>query len=176
MKVRKEDRAITVKAERGVLSEIKTTVQVSPTPLSPGPFPPNFRETWALWDTGATNTAISDSLAHDLGLLPIGKADVSGAHGVKTVDVFLVDVLLPNNAGVKSVKVTEAALEEPLGLLIGMDIITLGDFVFTNVNGNSVFSFRIPSRGPEIDFVKDINRLRQTKKSQGKKPKPRNRR
>ena len=44
-----------------------------------------------------------------------------------------------------------------------MDIITLGDFALTNVNGNTTVSFRIPSV-ETIDYVKEYN--------QKKNPKP----
>ena len=40
-------------------------------------------------------------------------------------------------------------------VLIGMDIITVGDFVVTNRNGKTVFSFQTPSTH-EYDFVKQI--------------------
>jgi hypothetical protein len=40
--------------------------------------------------------------------------------------------------------------------LIGMDVITLGDFSITNHKGNTCMSFRVPS-GHEIDYVKNLN-------------------
>ncbi len=40
--------------------------------------------------------------------------------------------------------------------LIGMDVITLGDFSITNHNGSTCMSFRVPS-GHEIDYVKNLN-------------------
>jgi len=39
--------------------------------------------------------------------------------------------------------------------LIGMDIITVGDFAVSNFNGKTTHSYRTPSAG-EIDFVNDI--------------------
>ena len=39
--------------------------------------------------------------------------------------------------------------------LIGMDIITLGDFTITNFKGKTCMSFRVPSQH-EVDYVKDI--------------------
>ena len=39
-------------------------------------------------------------------------------------------------------------------MLIGMDIINLGDFAITNKNGNTKFTFEIPS-SRDIDFVKE---------------------
>jgi len=40
--------------------------------------------------------------------------------------------------------------------LIGMDVITLGDFSITNHNGITCMSFRVPS-SHEIDYVKNPN-------------------
>ncbi len=39
-------------------------------------------------------------------------------------------------------------------VLIGMDIITQGDVAITNLGGNTVFSFRIPSQ-KQVDFVQE---------------------
>ena len=41
-------------------------------------------------------------------------------------------------------------------VLIGMDIITKGDFAITNPDGTTKFSFRIPSQA-DIDFVRESN-------------------
>lgn len=49
------------------------------------------------------------------------------------------------------VPVSEAELNG-FDVLIGMDIITLGDCSITNVNGKTVFSFRIPST-ETVDYV-----------------------
>jgi preprotein translocase subunit SecA len=51
-------------------------------------------------------------------------------------------------------------------MLIGMDIIGLGDFVVTNFNGKTMFSFRMPSMA-SMDFCKNsylIPRVNETKK------------
>ena len=42
-------------------------------------------------------------------------------------------------------------------VLIGMDIIGLGDFAITHLEGDTKFSFRIPSQA-DIDFARDDNR------------------
>lgn len=68
--------------------------------------------------------------------------------------------MLPDDVMVGSVRVTEVNLilddntadnQQPQ-LLIGMDIIGMGDFAVTNANGRTVFSFRVPAI-EEIDFV-----------------------
>ena len=58
------------------------------------------------------------------------------------------EIIIPN------ILVSCADLGRDLDVLIGMDIISLGDFAITNVGGKTTFSFRFPSIA-EIDFVKD---------------------
>ena len=75
---------------------------------------------------------------------------------MKVCNVYLVDVVLRNNVTVKDIHVIEAELDnQNIDMLIGMDIIGLGDFAVTNVNGITKFTFRLPSV-EEIDFVKQI--------------------
>jgi hypothetical protein len=66
-------------------------------------------------------------------------------NGVSTVRTYLVNVYLPNEIGIIGVNVTEGILGGDVEMLIGMDIISMGDFSVTNVGGKSCFSFRIPS-------------------------------
>ena len=98
-----------------------------------------------IWDTGATGSCITQRIVEDLQLIPIGKSQISTANGLKTVNTYLVDIGLPNNVIISNVVVSCADLGKDLDLLIGMDIIGLGDFAITNVNGRTTFSFRLPS-------------------------------
>jgi hypothetical protein len=41
-------------------------------------------------------------------------------------------------------------------LIIGMDIITLGDFAISNKDNKTTVSFRIPPRDEPIDFLKEV--------------------
>lgn len=63
--------------------------------------------------------------------------------------------MLPNNVGIAYVEVTEGDLMGE-DVLIGMDIITRGDFAITNVGGKTTFSFRIPSV-ETIDYCQQGN-------------------
>jgi len=49
-------------------------------------------------------------------------------------------------------RVTEGSIFGDSDVLIGMDIISLGDFAVTNFQEKTVFTFRIPSV-ERIDFV-----------------------
>ena len=111
--------------------------------------------TKGLWDTGATGSAITKSMASALGLFSLGKRYVRGVHGVKETDVYYVSITLNNKNITIKAKVTECnelSHDKSVGLLIGMNIITKGDFAVTNYQGNTTMSFRVPSLG-KIDFT-----------------------
>lgn len=111
-----------------------------------------------LWDTGASKTSIDKRIVTLMNLAPIGKISISTANGVVAVDTYLIDVTLPNNVTIKNVIASGTDLGN-VDLLIGMDIICLGDFSITNTDNSTTFSFRIPSI-QEIDYVKDANELK----------------
>jgi predicted aspartyl protease len=106
----------------------------------------------AIWDTGATSSCISEKVANDLALNTIGYVQMSTAGGIVRKKRYVVDVALPNKVGVRKVLVTEAVLNG-CDVLIGMDIISLGDFSISNYKGKTKFTFRIPSIR-ETDYCK----------------------
>lgn len=126
------------------------------TPLSPqggvaDPTRLGAKEYSAIWDTGATNTVITRKVVDELGLKPIGIAQVSTAGGIRQCEVYLVSVFLPNRVVIAILRVTEGNITGS-DVLIGMDVISNGDFAVTNYQGKTTFSFRIPSQ-TTIDFV-----------------------
>ena len=104
-----------------------------------------------VWDTGATNSVISPRLVEALKLVPTGRMPVNDARGTKISNTYIVNVMLPNNVEIPFLQVTEGIL---LGfdMLVGMDIISKGDFSVSCPEGKTVFSFRLPS-AHEVDFV-----------------------
>lgn len=111
-----------------------------------------------LWDTGASNSCINQRIVDDLSLIPIGNKKISTANGMTIVNSYFVDIGLPNHVVVKNVLVSCADLGEDIDVLLGMDIITHGDFSITNTNNKTTFSFRTPSV-QEIDYVKDSKNI-----------------
>ena len=105
----------------------------------------------ALWDTGATNSVISQKVVDGCGLSPTGVQKVYHAYGEANVETFSVNIELPNRVEVQGLRVTKGQLTGA-DVLIGMDIINKGDFAVTHPNGNTKFSFRFPSQA-DIDFV-----------------------
>ncbi|MBT1698262.1 retropepsin-like domain-containing protein [Fulvivirgaceae bacterium PWU4] len=128
--------------------------------------------TKAIWDTGATGSAITKSLVQKLALIPVTKTNVKGVHGVKTgVPVYAVKIVLNNQNVSFTLPVTECeelSDDASAGFLLGMDIITKGDFAISNVNGQTVMTFRVPSI-ERFDFVKDLDIHRQQKKNISRK-------
>ncbi len=112
--------------------------------------------TLGIWDTGATGSAITKSLAQKLGLIAVGQTQVKGVHGVKpNVNVYAIKIVLNNQNVEFTLPVTECEEltdNQSAGLLIGMDVITRGDFVVSNFQGQTVMTFRVPSM-QRFDFV-----------------------
>lgn len=110
-------------------------------------------KTIALWDTGATNCVVTPSTARALRLQPIGIAKTINAGGEAMANVYLIDIYLPNNLRITGVRVTECSEQAGnFGVIIGMDIISTGDFAISNANGKTTVSFRWPSM-ERIDYV-----------------------
>lgn len=108
----------------------------------------------AEWDCGATYSSISNELVQALNLEPI-KSDVSiTTNNSNRVNIYEIIVLLHNQYPVKvEAQAVSNINVTGIDLLIGMDIISLGDFVISNYKGKTCFSFRIPSKD-HIDFKK----------------------
>lgn len=118
-------------------------------PFSPGP-KPEILTFKGLWDTGASGTVIDAECAKKLGLKPISKTKVYHADGESVVNVYVINLFLPNQVAFSFVKVTEGKLNG-FELLIGMDIICAGDFAISNFGGRTTFTFQVPS-SRRIDF------------------------
>lgn len=105
--------------------------------------------TKGIWDTGATASAITKKLANKLDLIPTGSTKVNGVHGLKdNVPVYGVKITLNNRNVSFTIPVTECeqlTSNDAAEFLIGMDVISKGDFSISNFNGNTAMSFRSPS-------------------------------
>ena len=70
----------------------------------------------------------------------------------------MVNFELPNKVRIAGAIVTEFPSLRGFDCLVGMDVITLGDFSVTNVAGRTMMSFRTPSI-KTIDYVEDWRRV-----------------
>lgn len=149
----KDRRALTIRANGGVLLSIRSEVFVG-APYVEGGMMPLKTKVVGLWDTGASGTVITKETADKIGVKPVSRTLVHHADGSTERNVYLVDVTLPNDVAFPLLRVTEGDLAG-FDVLIGMDIITAGDFSITNHGDNTVASFRVPSCH-EIDYVREI--------------------
>lgn len=119
--------------------------------------------TKALWDTGASRSVITPEIVSQLGLKPIGKGNSVHAGGESEVNIYLVDILLPNNVTVQNVMVSECAEQKGMfGLIVGMDIISMGDFSISGPAQRRTMSFTLPTN-LTVDFVKIFNNMANNK-------------
>ena len=128
---------------------IKTLVKII------NPYSNESVEVEGIWDTGATGSAITKSVAKNLKLIPIGKMIVCGIHGAKEVNSYPIKIEPLGKAdvdiAVMATECDELSADSSVGVLIGMDIISKGDFAVSNFNNSTIMSFRIPSL-QTIDF------------------------
>ncbi len=111
-------------------------------------------KTKALWDTGASSSVISKKTAEEMKLIPTGTTQMSHAGGTGTVNTYTVNIMLPNKVGFPCISVAQCSDEfGDFGAIIGMDLITVGDFAITNFP-HTVMTFRHPSV-QKINFVED---------------------
>ena len=119
--------------------------------------PIDANKAWrALWDTGASSSIIDRKAAKILCLESQGVHILTTANGTNKFCNYIIDLDLTNNVKITNFIVGGGDLGDDIDFLIGMDIISQGDFSISNVNGSTTFSFRIPSV-KEIDYVKEAN-------------------
>jgi hypothetical protein len=133
---------------------LNSEVEIFPA-FGPNDPPLQGKKYQALYDTGATNSAVSPIVVSDLGLKPTRAINVGVGGGALTTTSHLINIGLPNRVMFQVIEVSQMKL---LGfdVIIGMDILGNGDFAVTHHGGTTTFSFCLPSRR-EIDFVKEIN-------------------
>ena len=139
-------------------------------PGQPGTQPPVV-EFQAIWDTGATLSVITQAVVDACDLKPTGIIRVASVQGEQCVETYLVNIALPNQIMVTGVTVTKGILTGDVNILIGMDVISGGDFAVTNHGGFTQFSFRFPSQ-EHIDFIPPPYKPNRAERRRRKKTNP----
>jgi hypothetical protein len=153
-----EVNSFTIKAN-GIANAIITECEVFPSfnPAVTNPATVKGVKFKAIWDTGATKSVISKNVVDALGLSNMGFVPVNHAGGQDVVPVYKVNIGLPNRVAIAEIKVSEGKIASA-DVLIGMDIITMGDFSLTNFEGKTIMSFRMPSI-QKVDYVEETELL-----------------
>lgn len=113
----------------------------------------NYGSMKAVWDTGARCTTISANLIERLNLKRVGIGMVNTMSGTHECEYYEVDILLPGKMAFYKRKVMKGILNG-FDILIGMDIMSMGGFAFSNAGNETVLNFKIPS-DKDIDFSKE---------------------
>ena len=101
--------------------------------------------------------SVARCLTDACGLKPIRSGYTQGVHGVQKTEAYVVNLYLPDKLVFYELTVVKVkATDVWWDVLVGMDILTTGDFALTNKGGVTMFSFRYPSR-THIDFNKECH-------------------
>jgi len=120
-------------AYNGISPVLTSEVHItSPFEPSKPPKEADRKKFLALWDTGATNSVITQKVVQECGLNPISIVNVHTASGEALSNVYLVSIWLPNKVVIPQIRVTEGTIGGDTEVLIGMDIMNRGDFAVTN--------------------------------------------
>lgn len=150
-------KAITFRTNGGRFMELTSKVGASKAIVGQVKFDEGQTTFWTtgLWDTGASHSSVSKETADILGLSSLGETSVISTHGEALANFYMVSLNLPDLLFLPKVRVNECATNDIFGVIIGMDIISKGDFALTNVNGVSTFSFCVPGM-ETIDYTERI--------------------
>lgn len=118
------------------------------------------KELMGVWDTGATHSSINKKYAEEMRLPVVGMCKVNTAGGTVNATQHLINMILPNKQPL-TIIVTATDLVNT-DMLIGMDIISQGDFAVSNYEGETRLNFRMPSIA-HTDFVQILKDMQPIK-------------
>lgn len=91
------------------------------------------------------------------GVYRFNPALVGAIAGLITSPIYFIDIVLNNEVVFTNWAVMGSKIgEQGIDVLIGMDVISKGDFAISNYNGKTQFSFRIPSQN-DVDYKSGSN-------------------
>ena len=135
-----------------------TELDVYPNPTTE---PEKCKTIRAKWDTGANHSVISIRLKELLNLMPIASETITGIGGPQIIEVVRLAVKLPNDLYVSSKRIGVCNIQSAhdIDMLIGMDIIKLGDFHISNSDGKTRFSYIVPSLPERYSLAEEADKL-----------------
>lgn len=136
--------SVYVKRYGAIARELLTDAVVTVSPRFGDPLAPPIVVS-ALWDTGAYSSVINQKVVDALGLIPVDRNRACGVNGWYESPVYVIDLQLPNNIKITGLPVSLGGMVAA-DILIGMDVISLGDLKLTN-SGETEFVIRTPTEG-----------------------------
>ena len=143
-----------------IARELITNIHIGLSSILPHGGSKSFISVKGIWDTGATGTVITKSIVDKLKLSPTGKTKVLGLNSSAIKDTYILDIGLPNKVRIPNCNVIESEINsKEIEVLIGMDIIQLGDLAISNANNRTTFSYCIPAHKNPVDLVEKSIRV-----------------
>jgi predicted aspartyl protease len=145
-----------------IVRQIKCEIMISDGMMidvaSSGPEKCGAKQYAAIWDTGATATAITKRVVDELRLPVVSRGMTSTAGGQVPTTGHFVHVWLPHGVVVTNCVASCVDLGIlGVDVLIGMDIVGKGDFSISNYEKKTIMSFREPSM-EHVDYTKQGTR------------------
>ena len=107
----------------------------------------------ALWDTGSTESLISEKIVKMIEPILKNKSKYVTRDVVIECETYAVSLSLSDEITFRDVLMKKADLfDKNIDIVIGMDIISRGDFEIRNYNNLVEFAFRIPPRNEPISL------------------------
>lgn len=94
-----------------------------------------------LWDTGATGSMLNVAIATKLNLEAVGFTKYQHADGITETAIYAAGLEFQGGLKIGEIDLMGLSDIHDFDMLIGMDIISRGDFRIKNEDGNSVFTF-----------------------------------
>ena len=106
-----------------------------------------------LWDTGSTESLISEKIVKMIEPILKNKSKYVTRDVVIECETYAVSLSLSDEITFRDVLMKKADLSDKnVDIIIGMDIISRGDFEIRNYNNLVEFAFRIPPRNEPISL------------------------
>ena len=117
----------------------------------------------SLWDTGATLSIIKPQLRDKLKLRMVragSSATIAGlGEHMHKADYTVLSIQLRDNFEINWCPVYVLDFSVDVDIIIGMDIIGMGDFAVCNTNNETSFSFAVPSFPDRINFTEKAKKF-----------------
>jgi hypothetical protein len=121
----------------------------------------------ALWDTGTTLTFIKPEIRDRLKLRMVrvdSPASIAGLGGLVKADFTIVSIFLTSNFAIEYCPAYVVDFPVKFDMVIGIDIINMGDFAVCNTENKTSFSFVVPPLSDRINFSDKAEMLNRQKK------------